>query len=127
MEERLAQKQPEGTSGEDPLDSASVASLLDWSCTDLDDTILAGGDESSPQFVLESQQDADQNEEAAATLSSETHNKSAIEIEAQSGVPTAVMCDMASTAAVPSLPDLLHSDRCVDRGLIPNKTANQEN
>ncbi|KAI4283257.1 MAG: hypothetical protein L6R38_002299 [Xanthoria sp. 2 TBL-2021] len=111
MEERLAQKQPEGTSGEDPLDSASVASLLDWSCTDLDDTILAGGDESSPQFVLESQQDADQNEEAAATLSSETHNKSAIEIEAQSGVPTAVMCDMASTAAVPSLPDLLHSDR----------------
>jgi hypothetical protein len=34
-------------------------------------------------------------------------------------MPIAVMTNMASTAAVPSLPDLLHSDRCVEHIVLP--------
>ncbi|KAL8737323.1 MAG: hypothetical protein Q9181_001779 [Wetmoreana brouardii] len=111
MEERLAQKQPETTLGQGSLDSGSFSSLIDWSCTELDDVFHAGGDESSPHPVLESHQDADNGEEATARLSLESRNDPMIQTEAVPNVPTAVMRNVSSTAAMPSLLDLLHSDR----------------
>ena len=113
MEERLAEKQPERTSGEGSVDFESVGSLPDWPFNDLDDVIQPDNGQSSPQPVAESHQDTEGDEGAAARLSSENRNDFAIQIEAPPSVPTAVMSNMSPTAAVPSLPDLLHSDRCV--------------
>lgn len=118
MEERLAQNQPERTLGEGSLDLGSVVSLPDWSCNDLDDAIMQTGDgQSSPQIVVGSHQDPDENEEVAARVSPESRNDSSIQFEAIPSVPIAVMTNVSSTAIVPSLPDLIHSDRCVESGL----------
>lgn len=123
VENQLAQKQPEITSGEGSVDLGSIASLQDWSWNDLDDDIQAGVAQNSPQLVVESHQDTDKNEEATARLPSENRNDFAMQIKAPPSVQTAVQPNISSTMAVSSLPDLLHSDRCVEQGLIPAKTA----
>lgn len=117
MEERLAQNQPERTSGEGSVDLGSVVSLPDWPCNDLDDSMQTGDGQSSPQIGVGSHQDPDEIEEVAARVSPESRNDSSVQIEAIPSVPIAVMTNVSSTAIVPSLPDLLHSDRCVDSGL----------
>ena len=123
MEERLAQNQPERTLAEGSVDLESVGSLPDWSCNDLEDAIQAGVGQSSPQLDVESHQDADENEEAAAGQSSENHNDSTSQIGALPSVQTAIVSSTSSAAPVPSLPDLLHSDRYVGQCLSIGKTA----
>ena len=125
MEERLAQKQPDGTSGEGSVDLEPPPSPPDWSCNDFDDAIQANGGQSSPHLFAESHKDADENEEAVARLSSDSCNESAMQIEAPPTVPTAFMSNVSSAMAVPSLPDLQHSDRCVEKGLTPSKTGSR--
>lgn len=112
-------------SSEGSVDLGAFASLPDWSYNDLDDAIQAGGGQSSPQLVVESHQDADENEEATARLSSENRNDSAIQSEAPPMVLTAVMSNMSSNAAMPLLPDLVHSDRYVEQSFTPSKTASR--
>ncbi|KAL9639614.1 MAG: hypothetical protein Q9204_001024 [Flavoplaca sp. TL-2023a] len=113
MEERLAQKQPETASGEGSLDSGSFSSLIDWSCTELDDVFHAGGDETSPHPVRESHQDADDGDEVTASASSGSRNDSVIQIGPVPNVPSAAMCNVSNSSPMPSLLDLLHSDRHV--------------
>ncbi|KAL8994705.1 MAG: hypothetical protein Q9169_005390 [Polycauliona sp. 2 TL-2023] len=112
MEQRLAEKPPDSSSGDPSLDAVSAGSFLDWPYTDLDDFMPTAADNGGLALVLDGPQAVAKDVEFAANLSSETRTDAVTSHqEAPRSVPTAVMSEASFTAAVTSLPDLLHSDR----------------